>query len=151
MLKMLLICIILLSQVALSKEADSYVEKLREKGYLKLSDGKEIIISYPLSINEGQGEKVRIFLRKGTKVLWDKTYSYDLGTVWHEAYFIPIKKDQFVLDLNNDTWPEIAVAVWSGGNATDKSSAFIFSVGTDSLNLLKKETIAIEFAKSVYE
>lgn len=151
MLKKLWIYIILLSQAALSKGPDPYVEKLRDKTYLKLPDGKEVIISYPFSVNEGKGEKIRVFLRKGAKILWDKTFSEDFGTLWHEAYFIPIKKDQFILDLDNDSLSEIAIAVWSGGNATESSSAIIFSVHDDALKIFKIETIALEFARSVYE
>lgn len=149
--KKLWICIILLSQAALSKGPDPYVEKLRDKTYLKLPDGKEVIISYPISVNEGKGEKVRVFLRKGSRILWDKTFSEDFRTLWHEAYFIPIKKDQFILDLDNDSFPEIAIAVWSGGNATESSSAIVFSVKDDALKIFKIETIAVEFARSVYQ
>lgn len=151
MLKKLWICIILLSQAALSKEPDPYIEKLRDKTYLKLPDGKEVLISYPLSVNEGKGEKVRVFLRKGSRLLWDKTFSEDFGTLWHEAYFLPLRRDQYILDLDNDSFLEIAIAVWSGGNATGSSSAILFSVKDDALKFFKKETIAVEFAKSVYE
>lgn len=68
MQKKLLIFIMLLSQIALSKDSDPYVEKLRDKTYLKLPDGKEILLSYPLKYNEGVGEKVRVFMRSGSKV-----------------------------------------------------------------------------------
>lgn len=151
MQKKLLIFIMLLSQIALSKDSDPYVEKLRNKTYLKLPDGKEILLSYPLKYNEGVGEKVRVFMRSGSKVLWDKTFSEDFGTLWHEAYFVPIKKDTFILDINNDSIPEIAIAVWSGGNASEKSSALIFSVKDHSLEFFKQEPIAIEFTRSVYK
>jgi len=141
----------LLSQVALSKNSDPFVEKLREKTFLKLPDGKEIIISYPVKYNEGVGEKIRVFMRNGTRILWDKTFAEDFGTLWHEAYFIPIKKEQFIMDLNNDSNPEIAIAVWSGGNASQNSLALIFTVKENSLELFRKESIAIEFARSVYK
>jgi len=151
MQKMLLIFILFLSQVAFSKNPDPYVEKLRDKTYLKLPDGREIIISYPLKYNEGVGEKVRVFMRSGARVLWDKTFAEDFGTLWHEAYFIPVKTDYFVADLNDDSIQEIAIAVWSGGNASQNSLALIFSVKDKSLQLFKKEPIAIEFARSVYK
>jgi hypothetical protein len=108
------------------------------------------VISYPWKVNEGNGEKVRVFLRKGSTVLWDKTFSEDFGTLWHEAYFIPITKNQFIVSLNQDSYPEIAIAVWSGGNHTENSSAIIFSVNDDSLTFYKSESISIEFAQSVY-
>ena len=90
-------------------------------------------------------------MRNGTRILWDKTFAEDFGTLWHEAYFIPIKKEQFIMDLNNDSNPEIAIAVWSGGNASQNSLALIFTVKENSLELFRKESIAIEFARSVYK
>ena len=55
------------------------------------------------------------------------------------------------MDINNDSIPEIAIAVWSGGNASEKSLAFIFSVKEHSLEFFKQESIAIEFIRSVYK
>jgi hypothetical protein len=149
MQKTLLICLMLLSRIVLSSEIDPSIERLRDKGYLRLPDGREIIISYHPDHGEN-GYKVRLFLRKGSRVLWDKTFSESLGTLWHEAYFIPLYKDKYLSDLNSDASLDFAIAVWSGGNATEKSSAFIFSVINDSLKFIRKEDMAIEFARSVY-
>lgn len=38
------------------------------------------------------------------------------------------KTEHFVADLNDDSIQEIAIAVWSGGNASQNSLALIFSV-----------------------
>lgn len=150
MLKKFLIFTIFLSQIVLSKDPDPYVEALHEKKYLKLPNGKEIIISHH-SRNENDQGKIRIFMRSKNQVIWDKTFVNNYGEFWYRANFIPVIKDDFFNDLNEDNYPEIGIAIWSGGMASWESSAIIFSVKEDSLEFLRKQKINIEFSLFIFQ
>ena len=90
-------------------------------------------------------------MRKEDKILWDKTFVNEYDELWYKANFIPLVKNEFVEDLNNDGFPEIGIANWSGGKAPCASSAIIFTLKEDSLQFLKKQEINTEFSRSVYE
>lgn len=138
----------LLSLRVLAADPDPYVEALMEKTFLKLPNGREILISY-YSSNEEM--KIRIFMRKKSKVLWDKSFIDAYDELWHQAHFIPIVKDKFLEDLNDDRLPEIGIANWNGGKAPCASSAIIFTVKENSLQFLKKQEINTEFSRYVYQ
>ena len=142
-----LICIMLLSLSVLAADPDPYVEALMKKRFLKLPDGKEVLISYYPSNEE---TKIRIFMREKSKVLWDKSFIDAYDELWHQAHFIPVVKDKFLEDLNDDGLPEIGIANWNGGKAPCASSAIIFTVKEDSLQFLKKQEINTEFSRQVY-
>ncbi len=134
---------------ALATDPDPYVEALQAKRFLKLSNGNEVLISYH-SHSEETLSKIRIFMRNSEKILWDKTFVNEYGELWYKANFIPVVKDQFLEDLNDDSFPEIAIANWNGGKAPCASSAIIFTVKEDSLEFLKKQQINTEFSRHVY-
>jgi hypothetical protein len=138
----------LLSLSVLAGDPDPYVEALMEKTFLKLPNGREILISY-YSSNEEM--KIRIFMRKKSKVIWDKSFIDAYDELWHQAHFIPIVKDKFLEDLNDDGLPEIGIANWNGGKAPCASSAIIFKVKENSLQFLKKQEINTEFSRYVYQ
>lgn len=132
-------------------EPDQYLKKLEAKRYLKLSDGKEIIISQPGTRDEDLVKK-RIFMRSGNKVLWDKTFNSEQGeNIWQGAHFIPVVPGKFSYDYDKDGYEEIAIAVWHGGQSIASSSAYVFSISGDSLIFKKKEDINYEFSRSVYK
>jgi hypothetical protein len=132
-------------------EPDSYLKKLETKKYLKLADGKEVIISQPGTKDEDLVKK-RVFMRIGNKVLWDKTYNSEYGDyIWQGAHFIPIIPGKFSYDYDKDGKEEIAIAVWHGGQNMASSSAYVFTISGDSLILKKKEKINYEFSRSVYK
>jgi hypothetical protein len=143
-------CIMLLSLSAWAKEGDPYVEKLWDKKYLKFSTGEEVLLA-DLEKHGGEANFHRLFLRKGKKILWDKTFSQEYGALWNRAYFIPLVPRQFIADLNNDGFSEIAVATWHGGNAVWSNLAIIFTLKNDQLEFLKTFPINIEFSRSIYE
>jgi len=127
------------------------VEKLQSKTYLKLSDGKEIIISQPGSRNEDLVKK-RVFMRKGKKILWDRTFNTEDGDfIWQSAHFLPVVPSKFAHDHDLNGKEEIAIAVWHGGQKVDQCDAYIFEVNEDSLDLKKKEVINYDFSRSVYK
>lgn len=139
----------LLSLGVLAADPDPYVIALQEKRLLKISNGNEVLISYH-SPSEETLSKIRIFMRNGNKVLWDKTFVNEYDELWHQVHFIPIVKDKFLEDLNDDGLPEIGIANWNGGKAPCASSAIIFTVKEDSLQFLKKQQINTEFSRHVY-
>lgn len=139
----------LLSLSVLAADPDPYVEALQEKRFLKLSNGKEVLISYH-SHSEETLSKIRIFMRRSGKILWDKTFVNEYDELWYRANFIPVVKDQFLEDLNDDGLTEIAISNWNGGKAPCASSAIIFTVKEDSLQFFKKQQINTEFSRHVY-
>ena len=140
----------LLSLNVLATDPDPYVEALHEKRFLKLPNENEILISYHSS-TEDTNAKIRVFMRNKNKILWDKTFVNDYNEVWYQANFIPVVQDKFIEDLDEDGFPEIGIANWSGGMASWASSAIIFSVKENSLEFLRKQQINIEFSRSVYQ
>lgn len=140
----------LLSLSVLAADSDLYVESLHEKKFLKLPNGNEVLISYH-SPTEDTNAKIRIFMRNKNKVLWDKTFVNDYNEVWVQANFIPVVKNKFVEDLNDDGFPEIGIANWNGGKAPCASSAIIFTLKGDSLEFLKKQEINTEFSRQVFQ
>ena len=149
MLIKFLIFIMLHSLSALAADPDPYVEALQEKRFLKLSNGDEVLISYH-SHSEETLSKIRIFMRRSGKILWDKTFVNEYDELWYKANFIPVVKDQFLEDLNDDGSTEIAISNWNGGKAPCASSAIIFTVKEDSLQFFKKQQINTEFSRYVY-
>lgn len=133
----------------MAADPDRYVEALHEKRFLELPNGNEVLISYH-SHSEEALSKIRIFMRNGGKILWDKTFVNEYGELWYKANFIPIIKDKFVEDLNGDGFDEIAIANWSGGKSSCASSAIIFTVKENSLQFLKRQEINTEFSRSIY-
>jgi len=142
-------CIMLLSLSVFAKEGEPYVEKLWNKKYLRFSTGEEVLLA-DMEKNGGEVNFQRLFLRKGKRVLWDKTFSQEYGALWNRAYFVPLVPGQFIVDLNNDGLTEIAVATWHGGNAVWSNLAIIFTLKNDQLEFLKTFPINVEFSRSVF-
>ena len=133
-----------------AREPDPYVEKLQSKKYLKPSNGREVIL-VRLFNQIGPSNHMRLFLRQKGKVLWDVTYNGDFETLWADAHFIPLYNKEFITDLNNDGFFEIAVAVWHGGHAMEYCRAIIFTVKEDKLVPLATHEINYEFSRAVFK
>ncbi len=140
----------ILSLNAIAADPDPYVEALQEKRVLKLSDGKEILLSYHSS-NEDTLSKIRIFLRNKGEVLWDKTFVNEYDELWHRVHFIPVTEGKFIEDLNDDGFPEIGIANWNGGKAPCASAGLVFTVKNETLEFLKKQEVNTEFSRQVYK
>ena len=141
--------IMLLSCHLQAKEGDPYVERLWDKKYLKFSNDEEVLLA-DMEKHGGEANFQRLFLRKGKRVLWDKTFSQEYGALWNRAYFVPLIPGEFIVDLNNDCYSEIAVATWHGGNAVWSNVAIIFTLKNNQLEFLKTFPINVEFSRSVY-
>lgn len=150
MLKKFCIFIVLLSSYVIARDPDLYVEKLWDKKYLRLKNGQEVILAR-LSDFGGPYNQVRIFMRKNKKVLWDVVYEDAFDNIWDDAYFIPVTKNKFIDDLNDDGYPEIGVATSHGGQAVWRNVAVIFTVKENKLEVLKTQQINTEFSRSVYK
>lgn len=132
-----------------AKLPDPVVEKLWDKKYLKTTSGNEIIL-VSMETHGGEANYYRLFMRQGKKVLWDKTFSQEYGALWNRAYFIPLIPNEFILDLNDDGFPEIAVGTSHGGQAVWRNLAVIFTVRDDHLEFLKTFPTNVEFSRSIY-
>lgn len=150
MLKKLWPFIFLLSCNVIADEPDPYVEKLWDKKYLKLPSGQEVILARLTNFST-RHSGVRIFVRKGKNILWDKTYDETLDTLWVDANFIPLIENKFIEDLNNDGFPEIGVATNHGGNNVGQNVGVIFTVREDKLEVLKTQEINIDFSRYIYK
>jgi hypothetical protein len=139
------------SSLLFSEVPDEFQKKLETKKYLKLPDGREILISQPGSTDKDLVKK-RVFMRNKKEILWDKTFNSEYGDViWQGAHFIPVVPDQFYFDYDNDGFEEIAIAVWHGGQSPSSSTGFVFSLRGNDLVLLKEEPINYEFSKFVFK
>jgi len=149
--KMFSIFIILLfnSFGIFGKEPDPYVVALEGKKFLKLPDGRELIL-VRLYNDQGPNMHMRFFMRHNKKVIWDVTYHEDLKTLWADAHFLPLFDKTFIKDLNNDGYPEIAVQVWHGGNAMQFCKAVIFTIRKNKLVPIKTRHSNYEFAHMIY-
>jgi hypothetical protein len=120
------------------------------RSYLKLPDQREVIISYHPEHGENGIFKIRVFLRQGSRILWDKTFSDDHDEYWIRASFMPVISRQYFSDLDDDGHYEIAISVSHGGMAVWNTPAIIFTVKETGLEFLKKQQTNEEFSEFVY-
>ncbi len=109
-------------------------------GSLRLRDGRKIVLKHV-------GDKTcwELSLRTpGNQYLWDRTYCTDFDLLWWDPFFIPIKADAYEIDLNHDGKPEVALAVWDGGNSPAPRWALIFTVEEKSLQPFGRRKYDIE-------
>jgi hypothetical protein len=153
MLRKFLIFIMILLEVSFADEEMSLqFQKVRSlhRSYLKLPDQREVIISYHPEHGEDGVYKIRVFLRQGSKILWDKTFSEDYSEFWTRASFMPVISRQYFSDLDDDGYYEIAISVSHGGMAVWNTPTMIFTVMEKSLEFLKKQQTNEEFSEFVY-
>lgn len=150
--KFLIYTIILLETLFANEEMLSQLQKVERlhKMYLKLLDQREVIISYHPEHGEDGAYKIRVFLRQGSKILWDKTFSEDYNEFWTRASFMPVISRQYFSDLDDDGYYEIAISVSHGGMAVWNTPTMIFTVKEKSLEFLKKQQTNEEFSEFVY-
>lgn len=133
-----------------AEDIDPVVKTFIHKSYLKLPDGREILISQPGNQPNDITMK-RVFLRRNKIVLWDKIFGIGNDNfIWWDARFMPVVSGKFIHDIDNDGNSEIAIGTWHGGNDVTTCTAYIFSLKKDSLVLQGQKQINYEFSRSVY-
>ncbi|MBI6546890.1 MAG: hypothetical protein HY692_08855 [Cyanobacteria bacterium NC_groundwater_1444_Ag_S-0.65um_54_12] len=101
-----------------------------ENTTLRLPDGRFVNLER-LSQHETQMTLEKRTAR-GRKILWKRVYEQEYDRLWDEAFFVPIKPNRYIVDLDrNGTW-EIGIATYDGGNSLYRY-ALIFSVKKDAL------------------
>lgn len=143
--------ILLLNNLAFAAdEIDPVVKTFIHKDYLRIHDGREVIISQPGKKSDDITMK-RVFLRRKANVLWDKTFGTKKDDlIWWDAHFMPVVSGKFIYDIDNDGIEEIAIATWHGGNDITSCTAYVFSLKEDTLVLKEQKRINYEFSRSVY-
>jgi hypothetical protein len=142
---------LLLNNIAFAADdIDPIVKTFIHKSYLKIPDGREVVISQPGRKPDDITMK-RVFLRKKETILWDKIFGTGRDNlIWWDAHFMPVVSGKFIYDIDNDGIEEIAIATWHGGNDITSCTAYVFSLKEDTLVLKEKKRINYEFSRSVY-
>ena len=122
---------------------------------LKLADG-EIVIKTNMSqcVEEANKGKDLLCFPNSTMTLTTKSKTYDLTNIikkWNEFYvfFVKIRKDKYLADLNNDKRYEIAILPMLSGGGAHVLDAFIYTVMDDGLKYYGKGKFFWEFGKHV--
>lgn len=76
-------------------------------------------------------------------VLWQRVFEQEFDRVWDRAFFVPVKPNRYVIDLDRNGSPEIAVATYDGGNNLFRY-ALLFSVRRRSLMYYGRSPKAID-------
>ena len=121
--------ILLLNSFAFAADdIDPIAKTFIHKYYLKIPDGREVIISQPGKKSDDITMK-RVFLRKNKTVLWDKSFGTgNDNLIWWDAHFMPVVSGKFIHDVDNDGIEEIAIGTWHGGNDVTSCAAYVFSL-----------------------
>ena len=123
---------------------------------LKLVDG-EIVIKTTISpqcIKDGNAGKDVICLPHSTLVFTRKGKSYDFTKIikrWDEFYifFVKIRKDKYLADLDNDKRDEIAILPMLSGGGAHVLTAYIYTVMEDGLKFFGEGRFFWEFGSHV--
>lgn len=102
-----------------------------ERDFLTLPDGRWI------KLKKIDWQKTRIILGdKHKKKIWSRAYEQEYDRLWEYAYFVRLKRNRFLVDLDHDGFPEVGIATYDMGNAMIRN-VLIFSVKKDRLEFVK--------------
>lgn len=138
-------CIIfLISLLASSAYAALYGPVSTGLERLKLANG-EIVIKTNMSqcVKDANNGKDVICFPNSTLILKNKRKTYDLTKIikrWNEFYvfFVKIRKNKYLADLNNDKRYEIAILPMLSGGGAHILDAYIYTVMDDGLKYYGK-------------
>jgi hypothetical protein len=133
-------CLILIPSIVFAANGVMPIDKLR----LRLPDGRMIISK------RTDYHKHLLILKKGKIIIWQKEYEQEYDRLWDYAFFVPMKKGHFILDINHDGFPEVAIATWDGGNNIADRDALIFTVKPDRLEYYDRRKFNLEYGESAY-
>ena len=123
---------------------------------LKLADGEIVIhpnVSKQCIKDANEGKDVTCFPH-ATLVLTRKGKSYDFTKIikrWDEfhSYFVKIRKDKYLADLDNDKRDEIAILPMLSGGGAHVLTAYIYTVMEDGLKFFGEGRFFWEFGSHV--
>ena len=119
-----------------------------ERDFLTLPDGRWI------KLQKIDWEKTRIALGKGKGakkvVLWFKDFESDDNRTWAYAFFVRLKANALLADLNHDRLPEVGISTYDMGNGMLRD-VLIYTVKKNCLELLDiKERFDIAADENVF-
>ncbi len=102
-----------------------------------ITDNTELLLPNGISLQTKKTGKLSstLILKKKNRLVWKKQYEEAFDSLWHYAYFVPILKNQYYSDVNDDGYIEVAVGIWDGGNSPCRK-AHIFSIREKSLKYI---------------
>lgn len=104
-----------------------------ERDFLSLPDGRW------LELRKVNWHKTRIILgKKNKKHIWSSEYEQEYDHLWDYAYFVKLKSNRFLVDLDRDDFPEVGIATYEMGINMIRD-ILIFSVKKDRLVFVKKQ------------
>jgi len=119
--------------------ADDFVAKEIPLGrdFLKLSNKRWIWL-----MKTGQ-ESTRAMIGRGTKsdkhAIWFRDYKGVVhGNSWDYAYFVYLKPNHLIYDLDGDGEPEVGIATFDYGNSVIRD-VMIFTVKNNQLQFVKNQ------------
>lgn len=102
-----------------------------DRNFLSLPDGRWIKLK-----KVGDYTTRMILGDKHKKKVWSREYEQEYDRLWEYAYFVRLKRNRFLVDLDHDSFPEVGIATYDMGNAMIRN-VLIFSVKKDHLEFVK--------------
>lgn len=104
-----------------------------ERDFLSLPDGRWI------ELRKIDWHTTRVILGgKHKKKIWSIEYEQEYDHLWDYAYFVKLRSNRFVVDLDHDGFPEVGITTWELGNNMIRD-VLIFSVKKDRMEFIKKQ------------
>lgn len=103
-----------------------------ERDFLSLPDSRWI------ELRKIDWHKTRVILGRKNKKIWSSEYEQEYDHLWDYAYFVKLKSNRLLVDLDQDGFPEVGIATYELGNNMIRD-ILIFSVKKDRLVFVKKQ------------
>lgn len=136
------------------------LQEVRANNYFNLYDIGKNKLTFPNEIsieivkfNITEDENARywksmLIIKKGNNILAKRYPILKQKNDNLNLMLVPIKDGRYILDLNNDKYPEFAVALEHGGNAPS-TTVGVFSLKKDKINVYKYAWYQQENGKEV--
>jgi hypothetical protein len=92
-----------------------------------------------------------LVMKRGGMALRKQCYQEEFDRLWDYAFFVPVKAEKYVDDVDGDGNPEIGIATWDGGNNIINRYALAFSVKGDKLVYFGRRKFNLEYGEYLYE
>lgn len=125
--KLVLVCILAITKPIFAGDPPI------ERDFLSLPDGRWI------ELRKVDWHTTRIILGgKNKKHIWSVEYEQEYDHLWDYAYFVKLKSNRFLSDLDQDGSQEVGIATYELGINMIRN-ILIFSVKKDRLVFVKKQ------------